>query len=291
MARVSEVLFVDPLVDDLETITGDLRPGVKAIVLDRLTPAARQIAAALDRFHDLDAVHVIAHGAPGRVNFATGDWSLATVADDAEDLAAIGRALAEDGDFGLWSCTTGAGEAGDQFVDALSCVTGAKVAAAKELVGAAAKGGHWELSHAAIRPPLTETGVANYAGIFPVTLISTGKSERHAIFGRWPAGTPAGTYFIVLNNNGALEVIGRFLVPAGANIAGTFAISASLPAGRYIVGSNNARPGTITVYGGKWNPGNRAEGTWSPSNFDPAITPTLNHSRNTAPNLSGAVGC
>lgn len=291
MTHVSELLFVDPSVDDLETIIGGLRSGVKAIILDRFTPVARQIAVALRSVHNLEAVHLIAHGAPGRVNFSAGEWSLATLADDAGDLAAIERALAEDGELRLWSCATGAGEAGSQFVDALSCGAGVNVAAAKGLVGAAAKGGRWELPHSAIRPPLTETGVASYAGVFPATLISTGKGEQHAIFGKWPASTPAGTYFIVLNNNGTLEVVGKFIVPANVDSAGTFAISTSLPAGRYIVGSNNAGPGTITVYNGKWRSGARREGTWSPGNFDPAITPTLNHSRNAASNLSGAVGC
>ena len=255
------------------------------------TPPCRRRGRSLERstvIRGLDAVHVIAHGAPGRVNFSAGDWSLATLASDAEDLAAIGRALAEDSELRLWSCATGAGEAGDQFVDALSCGIGANVAAAKGLVGAAAKGGRWELPHAAIRPPLTEAGVANYAGVFPATLTSTGKGERHAIFGRWPAGTPAGTYFIVLNNNGTLEIIGKFIVPVG--VQGTFAISESLPAGRYIVGSNNAGPGTITVYNGKWSPSDRPEGTWSLGSFDPAITATLNDTRSNSSNHATVLG-
>ena len=118
MAYVSEILFVDPSVDDIETILHGLRPGVEARVLDPATPAARQIALALEGFQDLDAVHVIAHGAPGRVNFSAGEWSAATLKDEAEDLAAIGRALAEDGELRLWSCDTGAGAAGAAFIEA-----------------------------------------------------------------------------------------------------------------------------------------------------------------------------
>ena len=118
-----------------------------------------------------------------------------------------------------------------------------------------------------------------------------GKGERYAIFGRWLVGTPAGTYFVVVNNDGTLEVIGKFIVPANLNIAGTFAICEPLPAGRYIVGSSKPGPGTITVYNGKWSPSDQRDGTWSAADFDPAITSTLNYTRNTAPNFSGAVGC
>ena len=47
MAYVSEILFVDPSVDDVETILRGLRPGVEAKALDPAVPAAKQIAKAL----------------------------------------------------------------------------------------------------------------------------------------------------------------------------------------------------------------------------------------------------
>src|SRR5207248_835134 len=109
-------LFIDPGVADRGTILCNLRPSVAAIVLDSTRPAARQIAAALHGLRGLEAVHVIAHGAPGRVALAAGDWSAATVDDDAEDLAAIGRALGPNGELRLWSCATAADAAGAAFV-------------------------------------------------------------------------------------------------------------------------------------------------------------------------------
>src|SRR5271154_7625050 len=66
MTEPREILFVDPAIADLATISGNLRPGVEAFLLDSATPAARQIAAALAERRGLDAVHVIAPGAPGR---------------------------------------------------------------------------------------------------------------------------------------------------------------------------------------------------------------------------------
>jgi Domain of unknown function (DUF4347) len=127
-ARVSEMLFVDTSVDDLATILCNLRPGVEAVVLDRATPRARQIALALHGVRGLDAVHVIAHGAPGRVNFAAGPWSIETVENEPDDFAAIGRAIAAHGDLRLWSCRTGAGVAGGRFAARLARATGVGVA-------------------------------------------------------------------------------------------------------------------------------------------------------------------
>ncbi len=111
MTRAREIAFIDPSVSDLDTILGGLRPEVEAVVLVA-QPAARQIATALRERQGIDAVHVIAHGAPGRVSFAPGDWSPHTLDGDAEDFAAIGRALGDDGSLRLWSCCTGAGAAG-----------------------------------------------------------------------------------------------------------------------------------------------------------------------------------
>src|SRR5258708_1880598 len=88
MASALEILFVDPAVSNLDTILGSLRTDVEAIVLDAAMPAARQIATALAGRKDLGAVHVIAHGAPGRVSFAAGDWSTDTLPRDAGDLSA-----------------------------------------------------------------------------------------------------------------------------------------------------------------------------------------------------------
>ncbi|MGX7874090.1 DUF4347 domain-containing protein [Mesorhizobium sp. ORM6] len=157
MAR--ELVFVDPSVSDLGPILANLRPEVEAIVLDARRPAARQMALALAGRDGLEAVHVIAHGAPGRVNFAAGEWSEETLQRDEDDLAAIGQALGGFGELLLWSCNAGAGAAGTNFIDALSRVAGTPVAAAEDLVGSPALGGDWKLNvrtkNAAARPPLT----------------------------------------------------------------------------------------------------------------------------------------
>jgi len=160
MIPCSEVLFLDPLVDDAETLLHGLRPGVEAVVLDAERPAARQIAQALADRRDLGAIHIIAHGAPGQIGFAAGAWSAETLDEESYDLAAIGQALRPGGDLRLWSCFAGAGTAGGGFVDGLARATGASVAAPNGLIGSARLGGTWELGEGAGAPPLTEAATA-----------------------------------------------------------------------------------------------------------------------------------
>ncbi len=150
----------------------------------------------------LDAFHVIAHGAPGRVSFAAGDWSAETLKDEAADFAAIGAALAPSGDLRLWSCLAGAGKAAEALLEGLAWATCAHISAATSLVGAAALGGGWELAARSrataarpslttvAQPPLTDYGMAGYMGVLVAKSWSAGRRWNTA--GNWtPAGVPA----------------------------------------------------------------------------------------------------
>jgi hypothetical protein len=163
-STIREVVFIDPAVADISALIAGLRPGVQPVLLGAVTPAAEQIAHALRGRKDLDAVHIVVHGGPGELSFSAGALSLANVDRYTDDLAAIGDGLGPEGDLLLWSCRTGEGASGRAFVDALSRASGAPVAAAAGLVGAAAKGGSWELEaqspYAVVRPPLTPSGIA-----------------------------------------------------------------------------------------------------------------------------------
>src|SRR6185436_7676412 len=140
-----------------------------------------QMAELLGGLCDLDAIHIVAHGAAGEVRFAAGTLSISDVALYADDLTAIGAALAERGTINLWSCRTGEGVCGRAFVAALSRAAGAEVAASSRLIGASIKGGSWELDSVfAVRAHLTATGVASYAG------------EMGAL--TWAAAPGAGTF-------------------------------------------------------------------------------------------------
>ncbi len=215
MARATEILFVDPAVDDVETILCGLRPGVEAIVLDPTTPAVRQIAAALDGLRDLEGVHVIAHGAPGRVSFSAGEWSLATIRSETELLNTIGRALNADGQLLLWSCATGKGDAGEEFVCGLAEAAGAEVAAATGLIGCTEKGGEWNLSarsEKSARVPLTKSAASKYAGVLATrtwigggnTTVPTSGTWDSSNTSNWSGGIiPVAGDTVVLGGNGS----------------------------------------------------------------------------------------
>jgi collagen type VII alpha len=262
MSYVSEFLFVDPSVDDIETILSGLRSGVEAKVLDARTPAARQIALALDGIHDLEAVHVITHGSPGRVNFSAGEWSMATLKDQAEDLAAIGRALAAGGQLRLWSCDSAAGADGAVFIDAFARAAGADVAAATGRIGAAVRGGSWGLTAFAYRPfakpPLTPAAMSAYGGLLPT--VSSGTTTINGFtFGQNYIVEGSGTLNVVNGGdlfNGTLTISsgGIVNVSSGGEILETNTISSGgvehVSSGGTVSNTTVSSGGLLELFGG-----------------------------------------
>src|SRR3954452_8279703 len=173
-AAAQEIAFVDPGVSDLATLLRSLRGEVRAIILDPVGDPVRQMADALAEVSGLRAVHIIAHGAPGEIGFSAGALSLDTLVEHDKDLARIGAALADSGELLVWSCQTGQGARGERFVESLCWATGAPVAAATGVVGAAGIGGSWELDArlgiTIAPPPLTAAGIAAYQGLLATTI-------------------------------------------------------------------------------------------------------------------------
>lgn len=164
-ATVREIVFVDPGISDLDTLLRGVRPGIETHLLTTDEPALAQMARAVAGRSGLEAIHVISHGKPGEVSFSAGTIATDDIERAAAELAGFGRALGADGALLIWACETGAGERGAAFLDALARKTGARVAAASGLVGAAAKGGTWTLDRASGRRPVTAEGMEDYTGV------------------------------------------------------------------------------------------------------------------------------
>ena len=61
----SEIAFIDPVVDDLQTLLKGIRPNVERVLLNDYEPALRQMARAVQGRRGMEAIHAVAHGQPG----------------------------------------------------------------------------------------------------------------------------------------------------------------------------------------------------------------------------------
>jgi large repetitive protein len=267
-----EIAFIDRGVDDLATLLEGLRPDVEPILLSNEEPATRQIARTVRGHQGLDAIHVIAHGRPGEVLFSAGLLNAQTLTNQAADLADIGAVLKDGRGLLFWSCETGQGRSGSDFLDAFARV-GVRVAASAGLIGSAEKRATWQVE---IRrgvekalPPLSLDGRKAYSAIMATKTWTGGGTVQLPVTGNWNkstnwslAGIPGvgddvvlagtGNYSVTLNvNSGALNSL-TVTDPTATLAIGSFtlSISGSSATAVNLAGKITIANGTINDAGG-----------------------------------------
>ncbi|MCE7520878.1 DUF4347 domain-containing protein, partial [Halomonas titanicae] len=141
----NEVIFVDPRVDDYQTLLNGVADDTEVILLDPSANGVEQIAQALAQRGEFDAIHLVSHGSEGRLALGNSTLDSETLPGYASFLEQWGEALEPNGDILIYGCDVGAGKQGLRFVEALARVTGADVAASDDLTGANSLGGNWVL--------------------------------------------------------------------------------------------------------------------------------------------------
>jgi hypothetical protein len=135
------VVFLDAGVTDYQSLQAGVIPEVATVILSPNQDGIEQISAFLQQNPQITTIHLVSHGAPGCLYLGNCQLNLTNIYDYRQQLqnwAKINRIL-------LYGCQVAAGDAGTEFINKLSQITGAKIAASSRRVGNAALGGSWEL--------------------------------------------------------------------------------------------------------------------------------------------------
>jgi len=144
---IRELVFVDAAVGNPAPWQARLRDGVELVALGAGADPWEQMSAAVSRYRELQAVHLLTHGTPGQLllSGATGlDNALASAKAEAA-LSSWAGHLAPQADILVYGCSSGAGEQGRLLVEHVARLTQADVAASTDATGADARGGNWLL--------------------------------------------------------------------------------------------------------------------------------------------------
>ncbi len=134
----SEIYFIDPSVDNAQSLISAIPAGAEVVVLDGGTDGVQQIASALDGRGGFDAIHILSHGGSGQINLGGTTLDGDSITGDHSDaLAQIGSALSDDADILIYGCDFGQDDA---VITAFANATGADVAASDNATGAAGLG-------------------------------------------------------------------------------------------------------------------------------------------------------
>jgi hypothetical protein len=141
------IAFVDPHIADFQTILANLQADV-TVLLDPSKDGVGQITDTLSRYQNLKSVEIISHGNTGEVQLGNTFLNSNYLSQHTAELQQWQQSLATDADILLYGCYVADNLAGKSFVEDLSRLTGADVAASTNLTGSAAKGGDWQLEYA-----------------------------------------------------------------------------------------------------------------------------------------------
>ncbi|XZE33950.1 cadherin domain-containing protein [Pirellulaceae bacterium SH501] len=208
-----EVVFVQEGLNDIDRLLSDLQQDREGVdfeihVLNSIEHGLDQIESLITQYDDLDAIHLVTHGADGFIQLGGGWLTSSNIEQYTDALQRIGMALDVDGDILIYGCDVAASEVGMGVLDRISEITNADVGGSVDKTGAQWRGGDWELEYSVGQ---VETNLAlglsiqeSYSGLL-ATYVVTNTSDsgtgslRQAIL---DANANAGHDSIVFNITG-----------------------------------------------------------------------------------------
>jgi len=165
---VSEVLFYDVTVEQVQVLLDGLDAHVQPIPLISGQDPMTQLEQAVQN-PDIQTIHVLGHGAPGEVILAGQKIDAERIASS--PLSREQRPVTSANTpfkIAFWSCKTGLGDTGMNFLNTVANATGAHVSASSGLVGHTDKGGSWVLDvQASPKAPFSVEAREGFGQVLP----------------------------------------------------------------------------------------------------------------------------
>lgn len=153
------LVILDAAVPHRSHLEAGILPGATHFTLAPDRDGITQITDYLRSHAGFTSVHLIGHGAPGRLYLGSTRLDRDSLPQYQDALSTWGQAFADRFELLLYGCQVGSGAIGREFIEALGRATGAIAAANPTYTGSADLGGTWTLSTqtAPIQSPLALT--------------------------------------------------------------------------------------------------------------------------------------
>ena len=184
-----ELIVIDYRVQDADTLLESLlKDGrdVRLLRLDIDSDGLRQITEKLEQVGNVSAIHLLTHGKDGEILLGSTHLNSSTLAQHAPELLAWQHSLTTNGDLLIYGCDVAESVEGKDFLNALSALTGADIAASTDATGSLAESGDWILEYTA--------GRIEQPGIFSATVMD-----------RWQYTLAAGGTVTVTTTNDVVD--------------------------------------------------------------------------------------
>lgn len=139
------VFFILDNLEHWHDLANTMPASAEIVLLDSRANALQDMAHYLAEHRGLEVIHLLSHGAPGRIELGALALCSANLQAQSALLADIGRALQPGGDWLIYGCEVARGEVGQGFVETLARLAQVNVAASRELTGHARHQANWAL--------------------------------------------------------------------------------------------------------------------------------------------------
>ena len=139
------IYFVDASLTDLDALLAGLPAGAEIVLIQPDRDGLQQMLDALAGRSDIDALHVLTHGGPGKIQLGGTTLDINTLDAASAALRQVADSLANEADILFYGCDVAASDEGLALIGRIADLTGADVAASTDLTGSARLGGDWDL--------------------------------------------------------------------------------------------------------------------------------------------------
>lgn len=181
----TKIVFIDSAVDSIDQLIDGMTQGHELVLLQPGTDGLRQITQTLSMRSNVSSVHIIAHGAAGRIQLSSQQLDLRAIEANQSQITSWKNALTVDADILIYGCETGASSSGLTFMQRIAELTGADVAASTNRTGASSVGdgdADWVLER---HVGTIESGLAlsdrsrdAYRAFLPITVRAAGSTGQ-----------------------------------------------------------------------------------------------------------------
>ena len=140
-SQFKEVIIIDARVEDPHVLIQNISREAAVEVIATSKDGVDEIASILQKYQNLDAVHIISHGDQGELHLGNIDLNLSNIESYQAQLAQWGQALTQSGDILFYGCNVSSGETGVLFVKKIHQYTSADIASSDDFSGSQSLGG------------------------------------------------------------------------------------------------------------------------------------------------------
>jgi hypothetical protein len=205
-SEVREIIFVDTQVPDYQNLISQIDAKDNSTIIVSLNASVNgidSIGNVLQSYQNIDAIHLISHGADGTLQLGDTRLNSETLDTYSEKLVGWREYLNDDADILIYGCNLTASENGVSFVNQLANLTGADIAASDDATGTSRLGGDWDLEYkiGTVEAALAVPASNSWAGTLGLILSTDGDSTSGATgLASWDADsvldfTPTATGF------------------------------------------------------------------------------------------------